>query len=118
MSERNIDTEFFENMDFGETLKSSFKECLEYERGERKLRSVIRANIPKLTTFKGNDVKEIRNSIGFTQEMFAELFGVTKTTVEYWESSKNTPSGPSQRLLSLIKNKKDEFIKQDLLKIG
>ena len=110
--------DFFEYMDFGETLKSSFQECLEYERGERKLRSVIRAIIPKLTTFRGNEVKEIRNSVGFTQEMFAELFGVTKTTVEYWKSGKNTPNRPSQRLLSLIKNKELEFIKYDLAKIG
>ena len=118
MDERKIDNDFFENMDFGETLKSSFKECLEHERGERKLRTVIRAIIPKLTAFRGHEVKEIRASIGFTQEMFAELFGVTKTTVEYWESGKNTPNGPSQRLLSLIKNKEIEFIKHDLAKIG
>jgi DNA-binding transcriptional regulator YiaG len=37
-------------------------------------------------------VKEIRQSLGFTQEEFAHHLGVTLCTVSRWETGKTTPS--------------------------
>lgn len=37
-------------------------------------------------------VKEIRQSLGLTQEEFAHQLGVTLCTVSRWETGKTTPS--------------------------
>jgi len=66
----------------------------------------------------GHEVKEIRESINCSQSLFADVLGVSKKTVENWESGKNIPNGSAQRLLALIKNKKLKFITEDLPKIG
>ncbi len=85
---------------------------------QKRLRNLIRTNIPELPHIKGKEIKEIRESIDCSQALFAEILGVSKNTVEYWESGKNVPNGSAQRLLALIKNKKVDFIKEDLQKIG
>ena len=38
------------------------------------------------------EVKEIRRSLGVTQEKFAQLLGTTVATVNRWENGRNTPS--------------------------
>lgn len=108
----------FNKFNFSEGLKESLKEAIKHEKKELNLRTFIRANIPELTSFDGNEIKEIRKSIECTQAMFAEIFGVTKTTIEYWESGKNKPNGSAQRLLALIKKKRNKFIEEDLEYIG
>jgi putative transcriptional regulator len=50
--------------------------------------------------------------------MFSKIMGVSVSTVEYWESGKNIPNGSAQRLLSLIKVKKEKFIEEDLMKLN
>ena len=41
---------------------------------------------------KGNQIKELRNAMGLTQEEFAHQLGVTLCTVNRWENNKVTPS--------------------------
>ena len=50
------------------------------------------------------EVKTIRNNLGISQPAFAQCLGVSKKTVEKWESGDNTPSGPASRLLDLFGN--------------
>jgi putative transcriptional regulator len=109
---------FFDNLNLGEALKESLNEALDYEKGKIDLRTFIKSNIPELSKFKGEEIKKIRLSIDCTQKSFAKLMGVSQSTVEYWESGKSVPSGSSQRMLALINNKKDKFIKEDLKLIG
>lgn len=108
----------FKNFDFAKSLKDSLSESIEHTKGEIRLRTFIRTNIPELPNIRGEEVKKIRESIDCSQSIFAELLGVSKKTVEYWESGKNVPNGSAQRLLALLKNKKENFIKEDLTKIG
>lgn len=109
---------FFGDMTFGEVLEKSLKQSVDHAKGKKILRTQIRKKIPEITNFKGNEVKEIRLSVNCTQEMFSKIMGVSISTVEYWESGKNIPNGSAQRLLSLIKNKKEKFIEEDLLKLN
>ena len=109
---------FFDDMTFGEALETSLKQAIDHAKGKKTLRSQIRSNIPEITKFKGDEVKEIRLSINCTQEMFSKIMGVSVSTVEYWESGKNTPNGSAQRLLSLIKLKKEKFIEEDLMRLN
>lgn len=108
----------FENFDFAGSLKESLKECISHTKGEVRLRTFIRSHIPELPHIQGEEIKEIREAIDCSQSIFAEILGVSKKTVEYWESGKNVPNGSAQRLLALLKNKNVEFIKEDLQKIG
>lgn len=108
----------FENMNFAESLKESLKEAVLHAKGEVRLRTFIRSNIPILPHIQGDEIKSIRESLDCSQSMFAEIIGVSKKTVEYWESGKNIPNGSAQRLLALMKNKKTDFVKDDLQKIG
>lgn len=108
----------FENMNFAESLKESLKEAVSHTKGEIRLRTFIRSNIPILPHIQGDEIKKIRESLDCSQSMLAEILGVSKKTIEYWEAGKNVPSGPAQRLLALMKNKKTDFVKDDLQKIG
>jgi len=111
-------SDFFEKMDIGNALKESLNEVLEYEKGNISLRTFIRSNIPDLPDFKASEIKSIREEIKCTQATFAKLLGVSKSTIEYWEAGKSKPAGSSRRMLALIKNKKETFIKEDLKLIG
>jgi putative transcriptional regulator len=109
---------FFNDMDIGEALKESLSEVLEYEKGNLNLKTFIRLNIPELAKFSAEEIKNIRLDFNCTQNTFAKLLGVSKSTIEYWEAGKSSPSGSSSRMLALMKNKKETFIKEDLKLIG
>ena len=51
------------------------------------------------------EVRSIRKDLGVTQPAFAKCLGVSKKTVEKWESGDNIPSGPASRLLDLFRNR-------------
>ena len=108
----------FNKFNFSDGLKESLSEAIQHEKKELRLRTFIRANIPEVTIFSGEEIKKIRESIESTQAMFAQIFGVTQSTVEYWESGKNKPNGSALRLLALINKKKVKFIEEDLEYIG
>ncbi len=76
---------------FEETIKASKNNTL-------KTTYVIRPVIK----YSGKEVKEIRNKLGLTQLVFAGALGVSKKTIEAWESGKNNPTGPALRLMELL----------------
>lgn len=55
-----------------------------------------------LRDYEAREIKEIRNSLGMTQTVFALFMGVSKKTVEAWESGRNMPDGPARRLLAMV----------------
>ncbi|WP_420912590.1 helix-turn-helix domain-containing protein [Leptospira santarosai] len=60
--------------------------------------------IQKLPTFKGKEIRNIRTNLRLTQNTFAQALGVSAKTIEAWESGKNIPQGPAQRMLFILKN--------------
>ncbi len=52
--------------------------------------------------YSSAEIKSIRKNLGVTQFAFAKCLGVSKKTVEKWESGDNVPSGPASRLLDLF----------------
>lgn len=52
-----------------------------------------------------NYVKDLRKTLGFTQQVFANALGVSKKAVEKWEQGKNPVIGPTARLLHLVSEK-------------
>lgn len=66
-------------------------------------RERVSVDIEPPAVCSADDIKKIRHGTGLTQGMFAKWLGVSPRTVEAWESGRNTPSGPSNRLLGLLK---------------
>jgi putative transcriptional regulator len=103
---------------FGELLITAYNEVLADVEGRKVLKGYVKKNIPKIKTFSNEEIKTLRNDINCTQEMFANILGVTKKTIEAWEHGSSKPNGSALRLLALIDKKKNDFFENDLKLIG
>jgi putative transcriptional regulator len=52
-----------------------------------------------------NAIRKLRAREGVSQTVFAHYLNVTPVLVSKWERGEKKPSGPSLKLLSLVKNK-------------
>lgn len=59
-------------------------------------------SVPKHITKE--DLKDFRKKLGITQAELADLLGVSKPTIERWETSENVITGPIVLALHLINN--------------
>ncbi len=84
-----------------EDLKQGLEEAIEYEKGKGKAR-VKTYSITPVKEYSGKEIREIRMKAGMTQTVFATYMGVSKKTVEAWESSRTHPTGPVFRLLDIL----------------
>ena len=55
-------------------------------------------------------IRALRTSFNWTQVEMAEQMGVTKSTVARWEQGVKKPSTPSQRLLTLLKERERDSL--------
>ena len=87
-------------------LSSALDEAIENSTAEEKFlrEDTLSIEIEPLGQYTAADIKEIRSKTGLTQSLFAKWFGVSTRTVEAWESVRNKPSGPSNRLFGLLKS--------------
>jgi putative transcriptional regulator len=100
MNEVNRMSELFD------LLSESLNEAITDAKSEKKTlrRHTRMIKIEPLPDYTADEIKVIRDKVGFTQKLLAAFLGVSPKTIEAWESGKNKPNGPSLRLLSLIKN--------------
>ena len=56
------------------------------------------------------EIRTIRRNAGVSQEVFSQCLNVPVTLVSQWERGEKKPSGPSLKLLSLVKHKGLEAI--------
>lgn len=84
------------------SIITGLNQALDYEKG--KLPSVKRkkVTISPLQEYKGEKIRAIRNTLNLSQMIFAEAIGVSKKTVEAWESGRNKPQGPALRMLQIL----------------
>jgi putative transcriptional regulator len=78
------------NKAFQELLKG-VRQAGAIRRGERRP--------SRATTFTPDTVKEIRATLGQSQEEFALMIGVSVSTLRNWEQGRRTPDGPALALL-------------------
>lgn len=78
-------------------------EAVKYQEGKISARRT-RIMIRPVESFTSDEIKQIRQKAGVSQVIFAAILGVSKKTIEAWERGRNTPSGPSCRLLQLIRD--------------
>lgn len=87
----------FKNIDFFSGIMSGLEEALAYEKGSAKAETIARKrSLPDV------DVAEERKKLDMTQKAFAKLLGVSKRTVEAWETGKSNPSPTARNLIYLI----------------
>ena len=91
--------------DIYESLMTGLLEDLHdiQEYGEPQGRKTVIEYSP-VKEYSAAEVKAVRKDFGVSQSAFAKCLGVSKKTVEKWESGDNIPSGPASRLLDLFRN--------------
>lgn len=74
----------------------------ENHNGTNLTHEILTVNIAPARKFSSEDVRSIRLKNNLTQSILAKYLCVSKKTIEAWESGRNTPNGPSCRLLELL----------------
>ena len=65
---------------------------------------------------KAAEIKALRKSLRLSIAVFASLLSVSVKTLEAWEAGTNKPSGPSLRLMNMMKDNPDFLIDMGLIK--
>lgn len=63
------------------------------------------------TFVTGNDIKRVRKTLQLTQQVFAQLLGVSKATIERWETKEDKITGPVVLLIKILE-KYPEYISE------
>ncbi|MCP4780658.1 MAG: DNA-binding transcriptional regulator [Hyphomicrobium sp.] len=66
--------------------------------------------LTKVEKLSPRQIKSIRTANNLSQDVFAHYLNVRSTLVSQWERGEKKPSGPSAKLLSLVKHKGLEAI--------
>ena len=101
-------------MSIFDEIKLGVEQAIEYEKGNLKAKKTT-LSITPIDTFTPQEIKEIRNNTGLTQNLFAKYMGVSVKTVESWESGRNHPEGAACRLLSLTRNDPNFTLKSGIV---
>ncbi len=83
-----------DDMIFNDLLEST-RNMVKHSKGETVQGAVT-------TTLSEVDIKKVRERVGVSQAVFAALIGVSRRTLENWEQSRVTPSGPAKALLKIL----------------
>lgn len=88
----------FKDVDFFSGIMDGLSEALAHSKGKAAADTFTRKrSLPAV------NVAEIRTSLSMTQKSFADILGVSRRTVEAWESGKCTPNPTAKKLMSLIR---------------
>jgi len=75
-------------------LKESIEEAGKIRKGLAKPSRVFR--------YRPVDIKRIRNRLHVSQNQFALMIGVSKSTLQNWEQGRREPEGPAKALLRVV----------------
>ncbi len=64
-------------------------------------------SVREVKSLTKEEVREIRHYLQLSTSLFAEVLGVSKKTVEAWESGINRPSGSASRLMMMARKNPD-----------
>ncbi|MDR2599289.1 MAG: helix-turn-helix domain-containing protein [Oscillospiraceae bacterium] len=86
----------------GQDIREAMQVMIEHSAGKIDLRT-SRLNItPVCKTLSAVEIKDTRKKLGMSQGVFAIVLGVSKKTVESWESGRYTPDGAARRLITIL----------------
>ena len=67
-----------------------------------KLKTTKISITPVCESISVEEIKALRKTLGMTQLSFSILIGVSKKTVESWETGRYAPDGAARRLISIL----------------
>ncbi len=86
-------------------LVASIKESGETHRGE--------AKASRTFVFQAEEVRAIREKLDKSQSQFAQMIGVSVSTLQNWEQGRRQPEGPARALL-VVASKAPEVVAKAL----
>jgi putative transcriptional regulator len=87
--------------EYFDSIMRGLNEALEHTQGKRELRSHYVESVKPPKAYTPQEVRDIREKLNMSQGYFANVFGVSKKTVEAWEHGRNKPNGAAARLLTI-----------------
>ena len=73
------------------------KEAVAYAKGEDVAMRITKVKVPMRI-----DVSKLRKKLNLTQVQFADLHGISVSTLRDWEQNRRSPRGPARVLLTII----------------
>ena len=107
MARKNDDAVMVTDQNFGELLIEGLHEALDVRRGNaRPARRVRRmtardAVVHPPRQYEGPRIQRIREEMGLSQRVFAQVLNASTETVKAWEQGKRQPEGMALTLLEL-----------------
>lgn len=95
--------------EFFDELVTGLNEAIAIESGELRGKRTVYEILP-VKNYNNAEIRQIRNSVGMTQSLFANFMGVSSKTVEAWEKGTNHPTGTACRLISMLEDKTFETL--------
>jgi putative transcriptional regulator len=86
-------------------LKEGLESALDYAKGKGSKK--VRVQVVEYVSpapLSAASIRSLRVSLGKTQELFAQLLGVSKKTVEAWEAGTKKPNGSVLRLFQILQS--------------
>ncbi|HEX6037143.1 helix-turn-helix domain-containing protein [Longimicrobium sp.] len=100
----------------GRLIIESMQEVLAHARGEDIPARVTtvqvtarKAHLEPPPWYPPHLIREIRHRLSVSQAIFAQMLGVSASTVRAWEQGKREPEGPARRLLQVADLHMDVF---------
>lgn len=91
-----------ETRNFSKSIKEGLQDIVAYKKGKLHLKSEI-IKIPEPPTqYKPKDIKKIRETNNYSQDIFAQILNVNIKTIQSWESGQRHPRHTALRLLEII----------------
>jgi putative transcriptional regulator len=113
-----------ENTEVGKLLVQGAREALAHNRGKlsgarvTQAKATVRSvNVVPPPEYGDRDVRRVRQQLGVSQTVFADLIGASPATVRAWERGARRPSAMARRLLALAEREPQAF-EEDLVVLG
>lgn len=97
---------------FGELLIEGLTEAKSHAEGKLTLATETLLIPEKPPKFTKSRIKKLRKALNLSQPVFALWLNVTASTVKSWERGENTPAQGICRLLQIIENDPEGFMRQ------
>ena len=93
----------------GPLLVRSLREAVRIESGalrpaRRHRRTITDVSVSPPPTYGASRVGALRDRLGLSQPLFAQVLNVSVGTIRGWEQGARVPDGPSRRLLEVVEH--------------
>ena len=102
----------------GQELITALQEAIDDAEGKIQLRTTKLPITPVPKTISADEIRETRKGLGMTQGMFAATIGVSRKTVESWETGRYMPDGAARRLITIMQGDPSFPVKYGIVRSG